>query len=198
MKIYMITYLCTILVSLLFFILSLILMILFVGNLRKIMMQRMMIEKQIINSRSTTKSMDYTNDNDNNLQQNDGSNIKHLINNEFLYVVVKHALLIPIAICSTFILFLLSTIIIILIGITTWSPFPVICTSLDCMISPLCIYLLLAVNKRHYNLLCSKIHRLCEKCELLRIKKRFENQLNAAQTTECVSIEITNQSHNKS
>ena len=104
---------------------------------------------------------------------------KSLIDADFLFVVIKHGILVPIAIISSFIFNMTSITISQVLFSGGYSPLSLCWLIVDATLSSICTYLLCGVNKRYYGILCWKIHSMCERRKLkkivLKVKKRKES-----------------------
>ena len=89
-------------------------------------------------------------------------------------IVIKHGILVPMAIIST----LVSTIIV--VGISQflgedYNSLGGAVLSFDCVISSLCIYLLFGFNDNIYAKLCWNLHHFCEKRKLNKIETEIKS-----------------------
>ena len=93
---------------------------------------------------------------------------------EFFRVVIKHGILVPITIISTFISAIIGIVFVRFFG----QDYPFVigaAFSFDCSVSSLCIYLLFAFNDDIYAKLCWIFHGLCEKSKLNKIEKSMQS-----------------------
>eukprot|EP01084_Bolivina_argentea_P175897 304500_1 len=133
-----------------FFTMSIVLIILFIHKMRRLIILSAQSSDSILN--------------------------KSMIDMEILYVAIKNAILIPIAITST-----LSCTIGLLITSVLQQRIPEIYV-LDSLVATLCLYLLFSFNANVYSKSCSWIHRLCQKCGLAALKNTV-NATNSIETT---------------
>lgn len=103
----------------------------------------------------------------------DPNEIDGMIDQDVLHVVIKHGLLVPIAICSSFTFFSTAIIIAQVRDPTAYNLIAFFWYILDCTVSSTCTYLLCSVNKKYYGVLCFLLHTICEKRKLERIKKKM-------------------------
>ena len=104
--------------------------------------------------------------------------VKSMIDAEFLFIVIKHGILVPIAICSSFV-FNMALIVIYEVvysngGITS---VPIFWVILDSTVSSTCTVLLLKQNNKYYSRFCNKIHSLCERRKLKKIVRQMEKEM---------------------
>ena len=115
-----------------------------------------------------------------------------MIDQDFLYIVIKHGVLCPFSICSSLILSVMVMIVSMWLGDDDYNTAAVFWCVLDSFVNSLCNYLLFAFNKKHYNLICGKLHRLCKKCKINKIKKRLSNdEMNKVQNKKEPTITNT-------
>merc|ERR1711971_818488 len=81
-----------------------------------------------------------------------------IVDNDLLYVVIKHGVLVPFAISSSFICFLADVVVALLMGAEEFHAAAVFWFALDCLISTLCISLLFAFNAPIYDRVCFPVH----------------------------------------
>lgn len=156
--------------------LSFILMHLFIRKIEILMMDES--NKSILNSKDTSKTISTkcpeTAEKETDGTVNDKHAIQAMINQEFLYIVIKHGILVPISICATTILFILGLLIGMVIDPSVWHPYSIVWVVLDCFISCVCNYLLFAFNKKKYDTICGAVHRLCKRCKIKQIRRRID------------------------
>ena len=178
-------YLAVAIWTVIYTILSIILMILFIKPIEKLIMLQARCRKD---TSSTTET---------NRNNGDKTN-ETLFDSDFLFIVIKHGLLVSIAICSSFILPLTGT-------IMEWrlrvvepeesafecyhiiTMFPAV---LDGMISSGCTYLLCKMNKGMYKKLCWKIHSICEKYKVNKIMKGIDTGNDINMTKNQTSVDV--------
>ena len=93
--------------------------------------------------------------------------IKSMIDQDILYIVIKHSLLISFAICCTFTLLILS----IVVMFFNISYIAVVIIVLDCLVSSICTYLLFGITKKIYDKICRPFHKCCEDRKLAKIER---------------------------
>eukprot|EP01084_Bolivina_argentea_P187404 322815_1 len=185
------SFLCAALWLLLYFALSIFLVILFNRKMDRLIIAS---KKHLCTSQKNLFVADISkanNLNESEYKNNNESNsiIKELIDNQFLYIVTKHGLLVPVSICSSFILFMLALIIGFVIDSNAWIPYSVVWCVLDCNINSFCNYLLFGFNKNVYNKICWKFHSICEKWKLFQYQQTIKNKPNA-KNSEMSTVQI--------
>eukprot|EP01084_Bolivina_argentea_P201828 344944_1 len=98
--------------------------------------------------------------------------IKKVIDNELLYNMVKNSLLIPIAICSSFVLTIIAIVVansvpdegeIVYLTVNIWLSF-------DLVLNSFCIFCLFEFNDFIYYKCCHVLHNCCQRCKLRKMK----------------------------
>lgn len=91
-----------------------------------------------------------------------------LIDESFLFIVIKHAVLVSFAVCSTFILSVAATISLVFDAKrgNGLSAFAVFWGVLDCVIGSFCVLLLFGFGNEIYQKMCSRPHRFCRRHKL--------------------------------
>ena len=100
--------------------------------------------------------------------------VNSMVDSDFLYIVIKHGLLVPTAIISSFVLFMTGATIAALTNPAAFHITAYFWYSLDCMVSSTCTYLLCASNQRLYGILCNKVHSNCERRKMKKITKKLK------------------------
>eukprot|EP01084_Bolivina_argentea_P213302 362300_1 len=142
--------------DLLHFILSSILIYLFVQRIDRILLTR--IKLKISETQKTDIEMKHVTQQV--IRQNEMSN-----------VAIKHLLLVPIAIISTFICIICSSIVSVYIA-NNGNFMAGIIGSIDSFISSMCIYLLFGFNNHIYVKLCFPLHECCKNYKLKTLNKK--------------------------
>ena len=153
--------------------LSIVLMILFVKPIEKLMKKHVQI--RMAQTVSTISTPSFSDDDSN--KENEP-----VIDAEFLFVVIKHGLLVPIAISSSFIFFITGMVIGQIIDPDAYNTVAYVWIVLDCTISSICIHLLCGENKEFYLKLCSKIHSICEGHKVKKIMRNIQREENQKNT----------------
>eukprot|EP01083_Nonionella_stella_P031755 86928_1 len=163
--------------SLLHFVLSVILVVLFIQRIDKMLM--IQIQNRLSNVRSASVVSQTSSDD---RQRTTSQAVQHVMeSNELSYVVIKHALLVPIAIISTFICIVCSTVV--SMYVEHDGHFMAGCIgSIDSLISTFCIYLLFAFNKDVYTMVCSPLHTLCSNRKANKIEKSTQRKDSSTAT----------------
>jgi len=99
--------------------------------------------------------------------------VKDMIDEELLYVVTKHAVLVSFAITSSLVLELLAMTIAFSVTYNDWVPVATFWIALDSVLNVLCNYLLFAFASPVYSVLCSPLHRACTACQVWTIEKKI-------------------------
>lgn len=160
--------------------LSITLMILFIRPINKLMKNHVKIQ---MSQTVTTPSISTTSISD------DENKTEPVIDTEFLFMVIKHGLLVPIAIGSSFILFITGMVIGQVIDPAAYNTVAYVWIVMDCTVSSICIHLLCRENKNLYMRLCSKLHLTCEK----RKKRKIMHNVQKEPDVNCnVAIDTSN------
>ena len=97
-----------------------------------------------------------------------------MIDADFLYVVIKHGVLVTIAIIPSFIFNTTSVLTANIFYIGGYSSVAMFWIVLDGVMSSVCTYLLCGVNKRVYGFMCYRVHSRCERMKLKTIVNKLE------------------------
>eukprot|EP00484_Ammonia_sp_Unknown_P029004 CAMPEP_0197049200 /NCGR_PEP_ID=MMETSP1384-20130603/24401_1 /TAXON_ID=29189 /ORGANISM="Ammonia sp." /LENGTH=180 /DNA_ID=CAMNT_0042481445 /DNA_START=163 /DNA_END=705 /DNA_ORIENTATION=- len=109
-------------------------------------------------------------------ENSDESTTKEMIDEELLYLVTKHAVLIPFAIASSFVLELLAISVAVNVTYNDWVPVATFWIALDSVVNVLCNYLLFAFANPVYAVICSPLHRACTACQVWSLEKKMEQK----------------------
>lgn len=172
----------------LYLILSIILMVLFIKPIEKLMTTQMQchVKESSVTSKSSAGSTGASHTSmsaDHDQRETTTANIrKSMIDADFLFIVIKHGLLVPIAIISSFILFLVGIVIGQIIDPAAYNTVAFVWLALDATVSSVCTYLLCAENQSYYSKLCYKMHSICESRKINKIMKKMNQQTQSKQS----------------
>eukprot|EP01084_Bolivina_argentea_P256283 431414_1 len=152
--------------------LSIILCVLFYRKIQILTITKKLANKNEISVASKTGTLTYT------TNQSDKLNKSENVDNEFSFIVIKHGILVPISIVSSFICFTLAVIISMSQSPYSFQAIGIFLTVSDCTISSLSIYLLFPFNDGLYKWLCNPLHSLCEKYKVSQINKKLKDEQN--------------------
>ena len=90
--------------------------------------------------------------------------------NKLFRIVIKHGILVPVAIISTLVSSITAVGIMEFCG-EDYNMIAGVVLSFDCVISSLCIFLLFGFNDAIYTMLCWRIHNFCENKSAQRLEQ---------------------------
>eukprot|EP01084_Bolivina_argentea_P008110 15165_1 len=155
-KLFMLMLLGGIIWMFVYFVTTISLVLLFIGKI-----------EQIMSVQSGSESEPNTG---NGTQKNDKT-VKAMTDAKLLSVVVKHGLLVPSAIISSFICGIVDISVVYVMGNDKFHAAASFWFALDATITVWCIFLLFGFNEKLYEKLCYPLHQSCEKCELSKLKR---------------------------
>eukprot|EP01084_Bolivina_argentea_P043281 79751_1 len=158
---------------------TILLIVLFIRKIEELMIIRYKSETEnsvqsVVSSNSSTQSRTDVNKND--------KVVKAMIHSKLFVLVVKHGVLVPIAITSSVICFILDIATWYAMGNDQFHAAASFWFVLDATISCGCIFLLFGFNHGIYKRLCHPLHKSCEKYELWKLKR--SNKLKTDTQTE--------------
>ena len=187
--------LCGVVWAILYLTLSIILMVLFIKPIEKLMTTQMQsrVKEMSSTSGSSSGSTNIKNTStttpDHDQNETTTANIrKSMIDADFLFIVIKHGLLIPIAIVSSFILFLTGVAIGQIIDPSAYNTIAFVWMALDCVISSICTYLLCGENQAYYSKLCYKMHSICERRKVKKIMNKTNKEKPQNENEDTVDV----------
>lgn len=173
-------------------IMSIVLIIVFIKRIDKIIIVGAVSHISEINDnqRYTENTDNTTTNTDDTVINKMDSNLHQILKgSKLLHVVIKHAVLVPIAIISKFISILSAAFLAQIIRENYGeSSMEILTLAIDSMVNCLVIYLLFGFNDKIYFKLCSSCHRCCKKRKIRQFEKSTEmevkKQTSHQQTTE--------------